>query len=371
MTRFLLLLALAPAIAFGQSTTLRITNASPSLTVPILSGSTPIIDNQGNIYVQCQLQPSLGICVGLSTPVSGTAPTLTFSRSGSGDLQVGASTTLTWATGNAPELCFASASPASADWTGAKSISGGTQAITFASAGTRTLNLKCYNNSGASPLRTVTINVVGAPPPPSGGCNVVKANIADPAQRALFQPDGFTQVTRTWGQLAGGTTYPAFAQGAAYPVGTYTLNNGTYNPATSLRGKYITVPITGNGQNYKFEWIQAKPTAEYNYQPARPTDAIYVTLSTCAGDFRTTSAYSAADPISDPTLIQQCRNQLIDEAGLYYGPTGFGRCPVKAGQTYYLNIVFANPAGGLSTSETGCRNTSTAACETSWDHAPD
>lgn len=376
MRSLALILLLAPALAFAQATSVRFTNATPPVTVPILNGSAPIIDQLGNIHAQCQLQPSLGICVGIDAAPAGVAPTLTFSRSGSGDVTAGNSATFTWSSSNSPELCFASASPSNADWAGSKALNG-SQAVTFSATGSNTVNLKCYSNTGASPLRSVQVNVVAGttpppPPPPGGGCAVTKESIADPTQRALFQPDGFTRVDRSWQQFArAGSVYPTMALSEPYPVGTYTLNGGTYSPATSLRGKYITVAIVGNGSNYKFEWIQAKPVAVYNYQPARPTDFKYVTLSTCPGDFRTTSAFTAADPANDPTLIQQCRNQVIAETALSYGPTGFGRCPVVAGRTYYLNIVFADPAGGLSPSETGCRDTSAATCETSWKHLPD
>jgi hypothetical protein len=368
MRALAILLALLPSLAMAQATNLRITNASPSLTVPILNGSRPIIDNNGNIFVQCQLQPSLGICEGLSTTPSGSAPTLTFTRSGSGDLTVGTSTTLTWTTGNSPELCFASASPAAADWTGAKSVTGGSQAISFSTTGSKTLRLKCYSNTGASPERSVSINVVSSgsgpnPPPPTPGCAVTTS---DP----LFQPAGYTRVDRTWAQFWNGTAYPQGVTGEPWPVGAWTINNKSMSTAQSLTGKYISVPFVGNGQAYQFNWIQAKPVSSYGYQPARATDAMYVTISTCPGDFRLVGSfqYASPDPINDPTFIRQCRNLVISETSIFYGPQNISSayCPVESGRTYYLNVIFANPLDGLSPSESGCRTA--GYCETSWRH---
>lgn len=83
-----------------------------------------------------------------------------------------------------------------------------------------------------------------------------------------------------------------------------------------MRGRWLSVPITGDCSAYKLEWIQATPLGfPCGYTPARPADFQYMTLTTCPGDFRTTSSYVA--PAGDPSLIQQCRNQVIAEAGLY------------------------------------------------------
>lgn len=187
------------------------------------------------------------------------------------------------------------------------------------------------------------------------------------------QPAGFEGVIRSWGGPGGlcgpGSVYPTCALSEPYPVGSYTLGNSTYLGSVSTRGRWLSVPITGDGNAYKFEWIQAKPLGfPYGYTPARPTDFLYVTLTSCPGDFRTTSAFVAT--ADDPSLIQQCRNQVISETGLYYGPTGFGRCRIPEGETWWLNIIWQDPTL-LDPAETGCRNTLTGFCETSWKHLID
>jgi hypothetical protein len=378
MSRLLALLFLLPLLALAQDTSIRFTNATPNIEVPILDGSAPIIDNLGNIYAQCELQPSLGVCVGMDATPAGTAPTLTFERSGSGSIAPGGSATFTWTSGNSPELCFASAVPANAGWAGSKALNG-SQAVTFSTAGTNTVYLKCYNNAGASPQRSVAVTVSGTPEPPDppdpvSGCNVVKAEIADETQRALFQPTGYEQLTRTWAQVFGtgaSSIYPS-TPSDFYPVGSWTLAGFANSPPVSLRGKYLSIPITGIGTPYQLQWNSAKPV--YGYAPARFANAVYVTISTCAGDFRTTGAfqYTSPDPVNDPNFVTQCRSTNTSEALLSHGPATSGAlfCPVESGSTYYINIVYANVLDGLSPSETGCANTSTAACEISVKHRP-
>lgn len=372
MRALLLCIALLPGLAFAQATSVRFTNATPAVTVPILNGSAPIIDQVGNIYAQCQLQPSLGICVGLDSAPAGDVPTLTFARSGSGDVAVGGSATFTWTSGNSPELCFASATPANSGWSGSKSLNG-SQAVSFATAGTNTVSLKCYSNTGASPLRSVSVTVAGTTPPPepppTTGCGVTKAGIADPTQQALFQPTGFAVQQKTWGQVF--TTMFPSTLSDFYPVGSWTLAGLAYSPAISLRAKYISIPFVGNGTPYQLQWNSAKPV--YGYGPSRGATAVYVTITACQGDFRTTGAfqYTSPDPTNDPSFVTQCRSTNTSEALLSHGPATSGAlfCPVEAGRTYYINIVYANVLDGLDTGETGC-STSTAACEISMKHRP-
>ena len=202
-----------------------------------------------------------------------------------------------------------------------------------------------------------------------GGCQVMPEHITDPAQRALFQPAALAMQQRSWEQLWGpGFVYPNGRTGEPYPVGSWTLSGNVYSPAVSLRGKYITVPFVGDGRIHEFLWIQAKPVSSYRYQPTRPTDFMYVTISTCPGDFRLVGEYQtvAPDPVNDPTMVRQCRNRTAAETLITYGPSA--GCRVEAGRTYYLNIVFADPSDGLTADESGCRDTDSGVCETSWRH---
>lgn len=375
------LLALPLCVSANSITFTNTGDASASPVVPPLSielSSDILVNSQGNFSTTClKAAPGDPYCAGIQTGgPSGDKPVLSFdvSRTAVDLAESNKSVTLSWSSNPAAEVCSASGNTAAAgqNWVGPKS-SVSPVTVTYSSVGTYEYTLACFNEFGKSQSITRSVTVTSTVPPlPADGCKVIKSQIVDPAQRALFQPEGFVESPVAWsGLFTPGSVYPSPISASVYPVGSYTLAGNKYSPAVTTRGKYITVPIVGSGNNYKFEWIQAKPSAQYNYAPNRPTDFKYVTLSTCRGDFRTTSFYTAVDPVNDPSLIQQCRNRLIDEAGLYYGPTGFGRCPVKAGETWYLNIVFANPEGGLLPSETGCRDSVGGVCDTSWLHAHD
>ena len=66
-----------------------------------------------------------------------------------------------------------------------------------------------------------------------------------------------------------------------------------------------------------------------------------------SGDFRTPSGVS-----TDPALTH-CR-AFNNSSHVYFGTTQEANCRLTAGDQYYLNIVFANPFGGLDTTEDTC-----------------
>ncbi len=71
--------------------------------------------------------------------------------------------TLSWVTGNSPSSCFASSSHN--DWTGSKSISGGSENIGSPTAATHTYTIVCSNANGvASDSQTVVISSIALPP---------------------------------------------------------------------------------------------------------------------------------------------------------------------------------------------------------------
>lgn len=84
-----------------------------------------------------------------------TAPVISFSFSPASPISTSNSTILTWAiTGGTPDDCTASG-----DWSGSKSISGGTQTLSGLSAGTKTYTLSCTKN-GNTVSNTATLEVV-------------------------------------------------------------------------------------------------------------------------------------------------------------------------------------------------------------------
>lgn len=302
----------------------------------------------------------LSVTAALAAP-----PTVSLSTSPESPVTSGTPVSVLWTVDNLADHCFASSSPLVPRWSGMRNPAGGSSVFTPRHTDEDTplvldLTMRCYNADGRG-QQTIQLTVDGVAPP-TGGCNVTTS---DP----LFQPAGWTRVERTWAQLWNGTSYPTGVTGEPWPVGAWTINNSSMSNTNSLTGRYISVPFVGNGSAYQLNWIQAKPVALYGYGPARFTDHMYVTISTCPGDFRLAGAFQfeSPDPTNDPTFVKQCRNLVISETSIFYGPTGSNTvCEVAAGQQYWLNVIFANPTDGLSPSESGCRTP--GYCETSWRH---
>jgi conjugal transfer mating pair stabilization protein TraN len=204
---------------------------------------------------------------------------------------------------------------------------------------------------------------------PGQGCQLTKEEIADAQQRGLFQPEGYELVERTWDEVFG-MGYPSDG-GLGSPVGSWSIDGRRYTPGTPMRGRYLSIPIVGDGNSYNLSWIGAVPKPEIGYTPRRDSEFALVTISPCKGDFRQPGAlqYTSPDPVRDPTFMTWCRTFAPAESGLSYGPSYRSPrlCPVEPGKRYFINIAYADPRDGLSPHETECK-TADAACEMHYRH---
>lgn len=348
------LLGACAGSALAQSTTITFQNASPPITIPLLDGSAVNIDGSGNLTAQCQLSPQSG-CIGASS--GGTkADVLTFARTDTDpEITAGESVTLSWTTANAA-LCNAAASPTLSGWTGLKAASGSGQ-VQIPAAGTYSISLACYNDSGSTGASLVSVNAAAGQvtPPPSGAENCT--NITGP----LVKPSVLTMNERTWPKAFYDNAYPSTGAALA-PVGSFTLKTAG-NTGPSIAGKYITVPFTPSTGVYKMNWLQAQPIHENGYSYSRVANSVYVTISTCKGDFRLADAAS-----SDPLLKSACR-KLSGSTSMFYSGTTFGStsCAVEVGKQYYLNFLFADPRDGLTATEDTCAGGEDK-CEVNFQH---
>lgn len=342
------------APAFAQSTTITFTNATPPIEIPLLDGTAVSIDGDGDISAQCQLSPQQG-CVGAASGGS-KADVLTFTRTDNNtEVTGGESITLSWTTSNA-SICNASAAPAVAEWSGVQTATGGSRTVTMpAAAGTYNLSLSCYNDSGSTGAKAIAVAVQQPVEPPSGE-NCI--GISGP----LVKPTGFTMYEKTWPQAFYGNAYPSTGAPLA-PVGSFTLkSSGNTGPA--IAGKYITVPFTSATGVFKANWLQAQPIHENGYTFSRPAANVYVTISTCRGDFRLPD-----NGASDPLLKSACRKKS-SSTSIFYSGTSFGSssCAIEVGKQYYINFLFADPWDGLTTTEDTCAGTSEDQCEVNFSH---
>ena len=346
-----LVLGLASSAAMAQSSKITFTNTDlgggVKQEVKLLDGTDMTVSGTGDFSVQCETETVSGVlnCKGVSssTVQPGNPPDLSFGRSDTNsEVETGESITLAWSTANpTADLCVASATPANANWTGLKGASG-SQAISFAAAGTYTFSLVCYGAEGKNaPTPAVSVAVTGpsTPPPPVDGCSITSS---DP----LFRPPVYSDQRRTWAQVFNGVGFPQVTT-ATHPVGAFTIGDA------SLSTRYISVPFTPEaGKTYVVDWFEAQVLSAVGYRSQRPGEA-WVTISPCAGDFRPVSTV-------DNWTKRGCRRFGQSEALTFstnYASSTNSFCAVEAGKQYYLNIAFFDPAlGGAALGTTTCQS---------------
>lgn len=339
----LMAVALVPLGAVAQSTSIRFENTSTDsgpVQVPVLDGTPMAFDEDNNLVASCELEPDTTVCKGMNTGPSAAAPTLTLGASPA-TIEEGQSSRLTWTTGNAPQVCVPSASPALSAWTGTtsdvklKSVNGSFQDVTFTSPGTYSLSLRCWNEGGASPLRTASVTVEESEnPPPSDGCTI-DPNLADP----WYTPSGYTERVVSWPDAFNDT--PFFTPTTYMnPIGSFVISNA------SVATNYISIPFVPQADtSYKISWWEAQAIPVVGYNAGRPARTAYLTVSKCKGDFRKEDNQSA-----DTSLKRGCRRASQT------GSIGFSSkiststtstCAVTPGEQYYLNVLFADPNEAL------------------------
>lgn len=185
----------------------------------------------------------------------------------------------------------------------------------------------------------------GAPVPP---VEVPLPPVAD-AGACPAPPGGFSRVDKTWTQLwAYG--YPcsrmeycernlrAYPNAQSYPA-----------PIGANKGTYVVVPFVPNaGQsvNLYFDQVQSRAQIAYNQRPAR---GMFITVSNCPGDFRPVDNSS-----ENPFLHSGCR--MFENGGslIWASSPSAAGCHTAAGLPVFLNIIAADPEGGIEPGEHSC-----------------
>lgn len=209
-------------------------------------------------------------------------------------------------------------------------------------------------------------------PIPLSACNEARLNTNDQLQLSLIEPQGYQKREVSWevafSHPANPKHYPD-TYNAAYPVGSWTLSPKDANMNViqhiPIKAKYISVPFIADGPTdprypdirHKLEWIGAVSIMQLPTYRPHPATINYVTISPCAGDFRTTDQFAA--PSNDQTLTIKCRVIGRGSGGgqIYFGTHSSG-CQLTPGKRYYINIVFADPNNGLDPTESTCSTTS-------------
>jgi hypothetical protein len=329
---------------------IRFTNAN-NHEIPLAAGSTVNIDANGNLTAECAL--TSGVCTQLSNGgnTSGPVPTATLTRSAS-SIVAGSSVSLSWSSTDAVVCDATGSGPATTIWPGPRATANASGlGVVLSTAGDYLFNLRCYNAAGASVLQTVAVTATVPEGPVDLGCTITST---DPA----FQPSGRVATEKSWVQqwsAPNGTSIAVYPNsiGSAVPVG-------------ANKGGYVVVPfVPTENLDVQIFWDVAQANSSIGYNPPRPADGMFITISPCRGDLRAPVANS-----SDPFLRPGCRI-FANTAQLNYstlsGNSNNTMCRLEAGKTYFMNVVAADPADGLSNEEHTCHS-STTGCDVQATH---
>jgi hypothetical protein len=347
----LLATAAVASLAIGgqaSAQVIRITNAN-NHEIPLKAGSSVQIDSTGNLLAECALNAS-NVCAALSsTPPTGV-PTVTFGRNdGDTDVRTNETVRLTWST-TLGEVCKAtSTGPSGTTWTGVRTTSNTAgETVAVSAVGTYVFSMVCYNAAGASTVSQQSVVVAlatgGGPVDPPANCNLT-------AGTPLFQPSGWTKVDRTWAQL--------FTPADGAPIPAYPTSNGFPVPVGSNKGTYVAASFTAAAkQSVSMFWDPAQAKPAEGYSTARPAMGMFISISPCPGDLR------PADN-SGGFLMSGCRKfgnsgSLIWSTSASLPASSVSACKLEAGKVYYINVLPANPDGGLTSGEHSCSDTSSS-----------
>jgi hypothetical protein len=193
--------------------------------------------------------------------------------------------------------------------------------------------MRCYGSGGATTFTLPNLATAEG----TGGCSTVGAGLPAGWLRSnLTEPDDIDRVE-------GGATWQAFPISGGFG---YLITAPNAYHAIEL----VTPTAPWSGLNNLFDWVEAQQFGAAN------TNRIYVSVSTCPGDFRLPARGSTA-PTDDPTFARGCRN-LRDVQGfpnqianniryeISTEPANETTCRITPGRTYYLNFIRADARDG-------------------------
>lgn len=353
---FVLAASLAVSATVGAANV--VVSNSDNLTIAIQNGSTVQFDAQGNLILQCQTvsgsdnrccvvtdtNPCVPLGSGTGDTTPPTAPSSLVATAAS-DTQIN----LTWTAstdsggsglaGYRVERCTGSTCSVFAEIASPSTNSYSNTGLT-ASTSYR-YRVRAVDGGGLfssySAIATATTQAGGGG---TGACEV--------GPNANILPAGFTRVDRTWAQ--------AFTWPNGQQIPTYPNSTGAVTPFGADKGKYTVISFVPNVETtIRMEFSEAQANTLIGYSPARPIGGgggLYVTVSPCAGDFR------AAGDGTDPAALAVCR-KFISSGDFFYSSKASASasvCKVTAGVQYYINVIAASPAGGITVGEETCNN---------------
>lgn len=195
--------------------------------------------------------------------------------------------------------------------------------ITFSQTGTYVFKLTCTKAGAANPAVSTRTVVVNNTPPP--GC-IAPAGLTRLTSGTVKYNDGATRTAdltlfeSVFGHDPNSSTLRTFP-------GTMNLTQRILMPKNGYVALKFTVPSNFTSAT------QGGYRNEETNQPDRPS-LVSMTISQACGDFNTTP--------TAPMTAKCILNRGAMSNALAWGATGLtSRCELQAGQTYYLNILYA------------------------------
>jgi hypothetical protein len=159
----------------------------------------------------------------------------------------------------------------------------------------------------------------------------------DPCDDPLVMPEGLVGVHRTWAQCftpPDGSPVPEYPNSLGFPV-----------PLGADKGTYKACEFTAQVNqvtNLFVEPAQANPGQ--GYRMPRPAQSMFLGVSICPGDFRTTLP-GCWMVVNTGTLVTETVEANSPLA-----------CPLVAGQKYWLTVAPVDPRDGLTLGEHTCQS---------------
>lgn len=369
---FLLLVSLALTASAGAANVV-ITN-SDDLTVRILNGSTVQFDAEGNLILQCQTVSAVDTrcctvvgadqCVPLgATPGDTTPPTTPGSLAATATSSTAISLTWTASTdaGSGVSLYRIERCTGAACANFSQIATSATNSFNNTSLTASTLyryRVRAQdgagNLSGYSSTAEATTQSEGG----TGGCAI---------SHPLIQPSNMTGVNKTWEQ-AFGTPWNC-TTGCTVPPQGYPQSWSFGMPIGANKNGYTAISIDpGPNVTVGMFWDAAQANSAIGYNPPRPAESMFVTISPCAGDLRVPT-----DGSTDPFLrLNSCR-VFLNTGSLFYSTVAGSSasvCRLTAGTRYYINVSPVDPSTGTDNVLDGhtCGSISAPGCDVQMRH---
>jgi hypothetical protein len=311
--------------------------------VTLVAGSPVSIAPNGNITAQCALTGAL--CTGTGSG-GGAAPTVTLTASNfsttptDGLYPAGTTFTLT-PTVTGAEVCVRSvlgATPANTNWPATINAPPFLPQVVqmFTGEATYQFSIRCYGAGGATTFTLPDLRTAAGGG--GGSCAGFTSNL----------PAGWSR-----GPLVSFSNVPGLAGGSWNPF----PNSGQLGFIITNNNQYQSIGFNTPAA----DWTSEVPVRQFYWETAQvggeaDLSKVYVTISSCPGDFRIPATGSTA-PTNDPTFARGCRsvralggapnfpdNKINYEVSNL--PATETICRLAPATTYYLNFIRATATDG-------------------------